>query len=287
MKDVGGINKYMRSWGYCHLNDFNDIIDIFKKECKDEIKLNEYRNYLMIITNNCNFFIERDLKIDENKLKKELNEQQHKKTNNHIIQTELKIKLDSNDTNLTYKDFFLKYNLLNTNYINVTFRLFFYNRKTSTQLSKDVSIIKSNPESNPESNFNIIDINTDTDNILNDKNLKIVKKDTSFTSYASVIQEETTNIYNFSSIYIIDNQDIANKYNETNETNKNGGGILSKNKGKKGGYKSTKQKISVIIDKKPCDRTVYKNAKGISYIRCNNEYKLLKKYKLVKNRNRS
>ena len=61
-----------------------------------------------------------------------------------------------------------------------------------------------------------------------------------------------------------------------------GGGILSKNKGKKGVYKSTKQKISVIIDKKPCDRTVYKNAKGISYIRCNNEYKLLKKYKLVK-----
>lgn len=44
-----------------------------------------------------------------------------------------------------------------------------------------------------------------------------------------------------------------------------------------GGYKSTKQKISVIIDKKPCDRTVYKNAKGISYIRCNNKYKLLKK----------
>jgi hypothetical protein len=48
--------------------------------------------------------------------------------------------------------------------------------------------------------------------------------------------------------------------------------------GKKQGYKSTKTKVSVIINKKTFVRTVYTNAKNVSYIRVNNQYKLLSKY---------
>ena len=48
--------------------------------------------------------------------------------------------------------------------------------------------------------------------------------------------------------------------------------------GKKQGYKSTKTKVSVIINKKAFVRTVYTNAKNVSYIRVNNQYKLLSKF---------
>jgi hypothetical protein len=45
-------------------------------------------------------------------------------------------------------------------------------------------------------------------------------------------------------------------------------------------YKSTKQKVSVIFKKKSLVRTIYKNAKGVSYIKVNNQYKLLSKFKV-------
>lgn len=50
--------------------------------------------------------------------------------------------------------------------------------------------------------------------------------------------------------------------------------------GRKTTYKSTKKKVSVIIKKKTLFRTIYKNSKGINYIRVNNEYKLLSKFKI-------
>jgi hypothetical protein len=50
--------------------------------------------------------------------------------------------------------------------------------------------------------------------------------------------------------------------------------------GRKSAYKSTKQKVSVIFKKKSLVRTIYKNAKGVSYIKVNNQYKLLSKFKV-------
>lgn len=50
------------------------------------------------------------------------------------------------------------------------------------------------------------------------------------------------------------------------------------NGGRKQSYKSTKTKVSVVINKKAFVRTVYKNSKNVSYIKVNNQYKLLSKY---------
>lgn len=50
--------------------------------------------------------------------------------------------------------------------------------------------------------------------------------------------------------------------------------------GRKNAYKSTKKKVSVIFKKKSLVRTVYKNAKGDSYIKVNSQYKLLSKFKV-------
>jgi hypothetical protein len=50
--------------------------------------------------------------------------------------------------------------------------------------------------------------------------------------------------------------------------------------GRKTTYKSTKKKVSVIIKKKTLVRTIYKNSRGVNYIKVNNEYKLLSKFKI-------
>jgi hypothetical protein len=54
------------------------------------------------------------------------------------------------------------------------------------------------------------------------------------------------------------------------------------NGGKKSSYKSTGQKVTVVIKKKSLTRTIYKNSKNIGYIKVNNEYKLLSKFKILK-----
>lgn len=53
------------------------------------------------------------------------------------------------------------------------------------------------------------------------------------------------------------------------------GGTLEK-------YKSTGEKVSVIINKKTIIRTVYNDSKKKRFIRINGEYKLLKKFKISK-----
>lgn len=273
-------NKPFQSRGFCSQSmkeDLDYIINIFNSDSSikhDIIKKNEYRNYLMIITNNCNQYIEQKFKINKYELdaqikyekgeKQKYRDSKTIKTFDDIIindEQDLNIKFDANYE--TYEDFFSNKNLLNENYNNTIFKI---SGNNLTHVIY-VKVIKKDDDGS----YNIIDI--ETDNILNNKLFKFEIK----YNYGD---EEITHTYPFTSIAIINDNEKAEQYNK--EHYQPGGGILSKNKGKKGVYKSTKQKISVIIDKKPCDRTVYKNAKGISYIRCNNEYKLLKKYKLVK-----
>jgi hypothetical protein len=273
-------NKPFQSRGFCSQSmkeDLDYIINIFNSDSSikhDIIKKNEYRNYLMIITNNCNQYIEQKFKINKYELDAQIKYEKREKqkyrdsktikTFDDIIindEQDLNIKFDANYE--TYEDFFSNKNLLNENYNNTIFKI---SGNNLTHVIY-VKVIKKDDDGS----YNIIDI--ETDNILNNKLFKFEIK----YNYGD---EEITHTYPFTSIAIINDNEKAEQYNK--EHYQPGGGILSKNKGKKGVYKSTKQKISVIIDKKPCDRTVYKNAKGISYIRCNNEYKLLKKYKLVK-----
>ena len=183
--------------------------------------------------------------------------------------TKLEINFDDSDESLTYEAVFKEYNLLNDTYDNTIFKISAGSYKTFY-----VRIEKNDNE------FDIINI-IGTYKKLNKTLFIVVEKRSEQEqggTWITIINHAIT------SIYIINDKEKADHYNEQegDHNEKQGGGILSKNKGKKGVYKSIKQKISVIIDKKPCDRTVYKNAKGISYIRCNNEYKLLKKYKLVK-----
>ena len=277
-----------RSFGFCSpslLKNIDYIIHIFEKSFKrDEIiKKYEYRKYLMIITNNCNWYIEKHFPIDKIQLEKskiqlEKRKQEEKekiRAENTITgydnvdiyiddTTDLNIKFEKSDNDLTYEEVFNKNHLLNDTYNDVIFKI-------SAGLYKTfyVRIDKKN-----DNEFNIKDFITGE--ILNDLSFNFK----SFLSGSSGTEVGTTVTYPFTSIAIINDNVKAEQYNKDHY--QPGGGILSKNKGKKGVYKSTKQKISVIIDKKSCDRTVYKNAKGISYIRCNNEYKLLKKYKLVK-----
>ncbi len=256
--------------------DLDYIIKIFNFDSieHDIIKKNEYRNYLMIITNNCNQYIEQKFKINKIKLNQQIEYEKGEKQNYRVSKTiktfgdiiindekVLNIKFDANYE--TYEDFFSNKNLLNDNYDNTIFKI---SGKNLTHVIY-VKVTKKDDDSS----YNIIDI--ETDNILNNKLFKFEIK----YNYGD---EEITYTYPFTSIAIINDNEKAEQYNK--EHYQPGGGILSKNKGKKWVYKSTKQKISVIIDKKPRDRTVYKNAKGILYIRCNNEYKLLKKYKLAK-----
>jgi len=273
-------NKPFQSRGFCSQSmkeDLDYIINIFNSDSSikhDIIKKNEYRNYLMIITNNCNQYIEQKFKINKYELdaqikyeKREKQKYRDSKTiktfDDIIINDEkvLNIMFDANYE--TYEDFFSEKNLLNDNYDNTIFKI-------SGENLTHVIYVKV-MKKNDDSSYNIIDI--ETGDILNNKLFKFEIK----YNYGD---EEITHTYPFTSIAIINDNEKAEQYNK--EHYQPGGGILSKNKGKKGVYKSTKQKISVIIDKKPRDRTVYKNAKGILYIRCNNEYKLLKKYKLAK-----
>ena len=230
----------------------------------------------MIITNNCNQYIEQTFKIDKYELDAQIEYEKGEELNKRVSKTietfggiikdeqVLNIEFDAKYT--TYKDFFSNKNLLNENYNNTIFKI----SGENTTYVIYVKVMKDNDS------YNIID---ETDNILNNKSFKFEIKHNDIT-YGDYVNKEITRAYPFNSIAIINDNVKAVQYNKDHY--QPGGGILSKNKGKKGVYKSTKQKISVIIDKKPCDRTVYKNAKGISYIRCNNEYKLLKKYKLVK-----
>ena len=271
-------NNPFRSWGFCSQStkeDLDYIIKIFNFDSIDYdiTKKNEYRNYLMIITNNCNEYIEDNLPINKQLLedKKKNAEKKNTITGYNGVDitiedtTKLEINFDDSDESRTYEAVFKEYNLLNDTYDNTIFKISAGSYKTFY-----VRIEKNDNE------FDIINI-IETYKKLNDK-LFIVLEERSEReqggTWITIINHAIT------SIAIINDNVKAVQYNK--DHCQPGGGILSKNKGKKGVYKSTKQKISVIIDKKPCDRTVYKNAKGISYIRCNNEYKLLKKYKLAK-----
>lgn len=46
-------------------------------------------------------------------------------------------------------------------------------------------------------------------------------------------------------------------------------------------YKSTKNKVNVIINKKSFIKTIYKNSNNVNYIKINKEYKLLSKFKVL------
>jgi hypothetical protein len=88
MDQVNGANKLSRSWGYCYQSmkdDLKYIIKIFTTSFKEDIiKQNEYRNHLMIITNNCNEHIESYLPINK-KLLKEMKKKKKKKLELKIL----------------------------------------------------------------------------------------------------------------------------------------------------------------------------------------------------------
>lgn len=240
-----GIKNLTRSFGYCSSymkEDLDYIINILKSET-DIIKRNEYKNHLMIITNNCNGFIISKFDIDKEELRKAVY-----KATFHKIES---ITFDVADTNSTYETVFNRYNLLKNDYLGYVF-LLKYSNNNSDEAMQEVKIISNG------NRYNIIGCDIYCKDIskyviLNEKLFKIPSL--GLTSHYQ--SPSNSYYYRFHSIYI-NNERLSKAH------------II-------GGYKSTKQKISVIIDKKPCDRTVYKNAKGISYIRCNNKYKLLKK----------
>jgi len=256
---------YPRSLGVCSsdIESLRNITDFLKSELKSSIiELAEYKKYLMIITNNCNGWIDEMIKIKKEDLEYaiEIKRKNDIKNKEKAEYHELKIVFDDStrNTNNTYRAFFEKNNLLDKKYNDKIFRLFYNGGKKD----KDVYLKKID-----ENTINII--NRNNNKILDEDPFKIV----SSSGHTTGVIETHTDY--FESIYI-NNKQLADEYNKQN------GGILRKNKGKKGVYKSTKQKVSVIIDKKHYNKTVYKNSKGISYIRRNNEYKLLKKYKLSK-----
>ncbi len=139
MDQVDGFNRSARSWGICSPSLFKNIkyiLDIFQTSFREDIiKKNEYRNYLMIITNNCNQFIENYLRIDKTTLEYQINYEKKKEIAKNTITgfdgadiyiedtTELNIKFEDEDISLTYEDVFRKYNLLNDTYNNTIFKI--------------------------------------------------------------------------------------------------------------------------------------------------------------------
>ena len=253
---VDNINTNTRSWRVCSdIESLSNITGFLKSELTSStIKLVEYKRYLMIITNNCNGFIDKLIKINDKDLEYE------------ISITYYNLDIPSFEGEYTYESFFNENKLLDKKYIGITFRLYY--EIMNNKHYKDVKLLEDNTD------FKICYIN-DNDTILN--NEPFTAKHTTYNRTSHFRQELNSPTETEKYIGIkINNKQLADEYN------KQKGGILSKNKGKKGVYKSTKQKVSVIIDKKHYNKTVYKNSKGISYIRRNNEYKLLKKYKLSK-----
>lgn len=257
------LNTYTRSWGVCSSDiksDLHGITDFLNDELTSTIELAEYKRYLMIITNNCNGYIDNFIKIKKEDLESAIEIQKEKdkekeEDNKYHDLVNIVYKDSIFNSTLNYKLVFEKYNLLNGNFIGKIFRLYYNNNSNYIDVHLDTD---------KDGNLNIMNQNNE---ILNDKKFLFVSTD----------RNERKEYYYFDFLKIkINNKQIADEYNKQN------GGVLSKNKGKKGVYKSTKQKVSVIIDKKHYNKTVYKNSKGISYIRRNNEYKLLKKYKLSK-----
>jgi hypothetical protein len=256
------LNTYTRSWGVCSSDiksDLRGITDFLNDELTNIIELAEYKRYLMIITNNCNGHIDNLIKIKDKDL-------QYAIDNTYFI-----LNIKSFDGEYTYESFFNEKLLLDKKYIGITFRLYYHIAGDYNDKHIEVHLLKDD-----NNKIKICYIN-DNDTILNNEKFNAIYKINSYgpQDYKTTFENSPTETEKY--IYIkINNKQLANEYN----TQK--GGVLSKNKGKKGVYKSTKQKVSVIIDKKHYNKTVYKNSKGISYIRRNNEYKLLKKYKLSK-----
>jgi hypothetical protein len=253
---------YPRSLGVCFtdIESLSNITEFFKSELTNIIELAEYKRYLMIITNNCNRRIDDFINIKDKDLQYA------------IKKTYYDLYIKSFDGEYTYESFFNEKLLLDKKYIGITFRLYYkvggYSDKyIDVHLLKDVN----------NNNIKICYINDNDDTRLNEQNFIAIYKTYNYESQHDTKQLEDSPSKTAQYIGIkINNKELADEYN------KQGGGILRKNKGKKGVYKSTKQKVSVIIDNKHYNKTVYKNSKGISYIRRNNEYKLLKKYKLSK-----
>jgi hydrogenase maturation factor len=199
-------------------DDLNYIIEIFRISFPgDIIKQDEYRNHLMIITNNCNDHIVDNLPIDTNyledmKIKKE-EEIRAKNTitgyNGEEIYindtTDLNIKFDDVDNTLTYEQVFVKYNLLNKTYNNKIFMissvisLYTYDKKTFyVKINKNFDNDK----------FDIIDIKTKE--ILNDEPFHIVEVRSE--NHKSIVA--TYNTYrNFTSIAIINDNVKEENYN--------------------------------------------------------------------------
>jgi hypothetical protein len=262
---------YPRSLGVCFtdIESLSNITEFLKSELTNIIELAEYKRYLMIITNNCNRRIDDLIKIKDKDLQYA------------IKKTYYKLNIKSFDGEYTYESFFNEKLLLDKKYIGITFRLYY---KVENYSDKYIDVHLLNDVNN-NNNIKICYINDNDDTRLNKQNFIATYKTNNYESQYDTKPLEDSPPKTEKYIRIeINNKQLADKYNKqlADEYNTQNGGILRKNKGKKGVYKSTKQKVSVIIDNKHYNKTVYKNSKGISYIRRNNEYKLLKKYKLSK-----
>jgi hypothetical protein len=206
MDQVNETNGLLRSWGNCSQSmkdDLNYIIEIFRISFPgDIIKQNEYRNHLMIITNNCNDHIEGNLPID----KKKLEDMKKKRAKNDT--TDLNIKFDDVDNTLTYEQVFVKYDLLNKTYNNKIFMISAsssYNNKT---FYEKTFYVKINNNKNID-NFDIIDI--ETNEKLNDKLFIVVEEGREY--HSGIVETYKIN-HNITSIAIINDNEKAENYNK-------------------------------------------------------------------------
>ena len=84
--------------------------------------------------------------------------------------------------------------------------------------------------------------------------------------------------------FLTDNTDYNIIHSATTTTTPTQKGFFSKKTGGQKNnkeYKSTKNKVNVIINKKSFIKTIYKNSNNVNYIKINKEYKLLSKFKVL------
>ena len=133
MDTVNKTNRLQRSWGgpcsRSMRDDLKYILDIFRTSFeRDIIKKNEYRKYLIIITNNCNDYIQTYLHIDEKQLENKIlliKNIKYLMNNHHLLYKEKKFTRIS-ETEDTFHSFLNNNDLLNDSNLKYIFNLLNY-----------------------------------------------------------------------------------------------------------------------------------------------------------------
>ena len=162
MDTVNKTNRWRLSLENCSQSmkyDVKYILDIFRTNFeRDIIKKYEYRKYLMIITNNCNDYIQTYLHIDEKQLENKIllkkKNIEYLISNDDLYEKQVEFKRESNNEDTFHS--FLEYNgLLNDSNLNHIFKLLHYQLG---QFSVYIYISKVD-----DNNYKIYDLNNDDD----------------------------------------------------------------------------------------------------------------------------